>query len=198
MKDQMNNNSKLTDFTNDNPAYYSTKQEWKEYLCKTFEVANIFKNLPNITSTGIDNIPAIILKHLPRCLIEEYTIVFNNALNNRYFPIAWKKAKVIPIPKAGENTDAISSYRPISLNASISKIFEAVIIKSVNKHCNDQKIIPNNQFGFKHNHSTCHAISKLLTDTKMHLSNNKMVAAALIDLEKAISLAFSLVQKSPI
>ncbi|KAK0071793.1 hypothetical protein PV325_012361, partial [Microctonus aethiopoides] len=37
-----------------------------------------------------------------------------------YFPISWKRAKVIPIPKPGKKPEEISSYRPISLNTNIN------------------------------------------------------------------------------
>lgn len=41
------------------------------------------------------------------------------------------------------------------------------------------------QFGFKHNHSTTHAIHKLLTDLNDQVDKTQFVAAALLDLEKA-------------
>lgn len=47
------------------------------------------------------------------------------------------------------------------------------------------KVIPDNQYGFEHNHSTVHAIHKLLNDIYNHINNGKLVGATLIDLEKA-------------
>ncbi|KAK0093217.1 hypothetical protein PV326_014027, partial [Microctonus aethiopoides] len=90
---------KYTNFSDNNPAHRPSNQELKDYLCNQWEVANIFKKLPNKTSTGVDKIPSIVLKHLPNNIVKEYTIIFNNALNNYYFPDDWKKAKVLAIPK---------------------------------------------------------------------------------------------------
>lgn len=47
------------------------------------------------------------------------------------------------------------------------------------------RLIPNNQFGFRFGHSTAHAIEKLTTDLHYHLNNNDIVAAYLLDIEKA-------------
>lgn len=48
-----------------------------------------------------------------------------------------------------------------------------------------EKVLPNNQYGFREDHSTLHAVNKLLTDVNDNLFNNNMVGAVLLDLEKA-------------
>lgn len=77
IKDEYNlkDNDKITNFSNNNPAHRPTKQDIKDYFCNTMEVAAILKKLPNKTSTGIDNIPSIVLKHLPSSIIKDYTII---------------------------------------------------------------------------------------------------------------------------
>lgn len=179
------NNTRVTDFTDKNPANVPDSQLIQNYFCSVKEVAYIIKNLPNKTSTGVDNIPSIIIKHLPMKYIRDYTILFNNLLNNRYFPKEWKTAKVLPIIKTGKCPKEMSSYRPISLNSNISKIFEAVILNSINHQCKINNAIPDNQYGFRHKLSTCHAINKFINDVNNHVKNNYLVGAALIDLEKA-------------
>lgn len=110
IKEEFNlkDNNKLNNFNNNNPAHRPTNQELNEYFCNIMEVAAIMKKLPNKTSTGIDNIPSIVLKHLSSNIIKEYKIIFNNALNNYYYyyPEAWKKSKnILPIPKMGKNLE---------------------------------------------------------------------------------------------
>lgn len=78
-------------------------------FCNTNSVIKIFKKLPNKTSHGLDNIPSIILKHFTFKYIQAYTILFNNAINNHYFPKIWKKAKVLPILKKNKNPNDPSS-----------------------------------------------------------------------------------------
>lgn len=129
--------------------------------------------------------PPIVLKHLPFKLISSLTILFNNAINNNYFPTLWKTAKVLPILKKDKNPSDPSSYRPISLTPSLSKVFEAIINEKITSFCSNHNIIPDYQFGFKHHHSTTHAIHRLLSDVNSKVGNNLLVGAALLDLEKA-------------
>ncbi|OXU18910.1 hypothetical protein TSAR_010526 [Trichomalopsis sarcophagae] len=68
---------------------------------------------------------------------------------------------------------------------NISKAFEALVNSSIPEHCIKNKIIPNDQYSFKFKHSTVHAINRFLRDTTKHLNNHEMVAASLINLEKA-------------
>lgn len=117
--------------------------------------------------------------------IANYTIIFNNLINNTHYPNAWKLAKIIPIYKKGKNLEEAASYRPICLLPNISKVFEALLNTRITKHCDDHKIIPDDQFGFRHQHSTCHAIHRVIKLTIEHLNQHEMVAACLLDMEKA-------------
>ena len=69
------------------------------YFFTTSSLQKILKNLPNKSSSGLYNIPRIILKHLPPNTIDVILITSNNALNYRYFPTKWKCAKLLPILK---------------------------------------------------------------------------------------------------
>jgi hypothetical protein len=41
-----------------------------------------------------------------------------------YFPVTWKFAQIVMLPKPGKPANEASSYRPISLLPISSKIFE--------------------------------------------------------------------------
>lgn len=69
------------------------------HFCNIPKVNIILKKLPNKTSSGHDSIPSVVVKHLLPNYIRNYTILFKNALNLKYFPAEWKKAKVVPILK---------------------------------------------------------------------------------------------------
>ena len=148
-------------------------------------VYQIFARLPNKTSSGLDKIPHIVLKNLSSKVILYYTILFNNCLNLKYFPTEWKCAKILPILKKGKDATLPTSFRPISLTQNISKIYESLINNLITKFSEENKIIPDNQFGFRFKHSTYHAINKLLQDVNEKLYEKKFVAACLIDIEKA-------------
>lgn len=58
------------------------------------ELKSILKHMRNKPSTGIDEIPNVVLKKITYKVIKSYVILFNNALNNKYFPQSWKTAKL--------------------------------------------------------------------------------------------------------
>lgn len=119
-------------------------------------------------------------------MIIDYTVIFNNAINNMYFPTIWKIAKVIAILKKDKDKNAPASYRPICLLPCISKVYEFKINQQITKFCySNNNLLTNYQFGFRHQHSTIHAINNLVTDVMDALRNNRCVGACLIDLEKA-------------
>ncbi|XP_058790949.1 uncharacterized protein LOC131664099 [Phymastichus coffea] len=177
--------SHITEFSDNNPATGPRPIDNSIFFTSVDLSTRIFRSLPNKTSSGLDNIPPIVLKHLPPCIIREYTTIFNNCLNNRFFPDPWKRAKILPILKKGKPASKVSSYRPISLTPAVSKVYEAVISFTLRKHTYSNNIIPDNQFGFRTQHSTTHAIHKITTDTNSHLHKGDVVSACLVDLEKA-------------
>ena len=73
------------------------------------------------------------------------------------FPDKLKIAKVIPIYKS-DNEQSINNYRPISVLPFFSKIFERVIANHVTDFLEESNILNDNQFEFRRNHSTSHAI----------------------------------------
>ena len=67
-------------------------------------LTKIFRKLNNKKSSGVNGMPNIALKHITPTLIHDYCILFNNMLNNSFFPAEWKKSKITPIPKKGNES----------------------------------------------------------------------------------------------
>ena len=163
------------------PTFWNNEYPLTNYK----ETKYIFRKLNNKKSTGIDGIPNIALKNLPKKIITLYTIIFNNSLNNRYFPIKWKKTKIIPIPKRGKDPSLLTNLRPISLVPNVGKVLEVIINKRIISTTQELNLLPESQFGFRHRHSCIHAVSKLVSDICWALNNNQCVGACLVDTEKA-------------
>lgn len=125
------------------------------------EILFLIKKLQNNKSPGHDLITNKIIKHLPKKAIIQLTYIFNSILRLSYIPQTWKHSIVILIHKPGKPPELPSSYRPISLLPSLSKILEKIILKRIYSIVNESKIIPNTQFGFKNKHSTLHQIHRL-------------------------------------
>lgn len=179
-------NGSITTFSNINSALNPTPPlSEPNYFINLEMLQEILKKLPGKVSAGTDNIPAVVLKHLPIKIVAELTALFNNAINISYFPRYWKTAIIIPIKKKNKEGSNPASYRPISLTTCLSKVFEILINRAITHHANKHNLISDNQFGFKQKHSTINAIHKLLSDVNHNLTKRKAVSAVLIDLEKA-------------
>ncbi|MCV5004067.1 hypothetical protein OFM39_30890, partial [Escherichia coli] len=68
------------------------------------------------------------LKFLPNNVLLSLTQIINSAFRICYFPLAWKKAVIISIPKPGKDHNLPENYRPIALLSSLSKIYERLIL----------------------------------------------------------------------
>lgn len=106
----------VTNFEEGNFAFEPKAPDTQNYFTTMGKTRLIFRNLNNKRSTSWDGIPNIILKHLPLTIIVRYAIIFNNALNNKYFPKKWKTAKVIALRKKGKDGSDPSSYRTITIS----------------------------------------------------------------------------------
>ena len=104
-------------------------------------------------------------------MINAYCTLFNNMLNNSYFPKYWKEAKVIAIPKKDRDNSNPKNLRAISLLPNISKIYEVCINRSILKFCGENKLVDERQFGFKYKHSTTNAIHLLTSDINWSWNN---------------------------
>ena len=160
------NSTKFTTFSSENYAANPSQKTVENFTFFTSpeETEKGFKKLNNKTSSGIDNIPNIVLKHLPIKIIEDLTKIFNNCLNNAYFPKKWKIAKTLPFLKANKSQYNASSYRPISLLSNIGEVFEKIFNRMIITFSESRNVIPHEQFGFKAAHSTVHALNKFVDD----------------------------------
>jgi hypothetical protein len=86
-------------------------------------VATSLRQLKVSKATGMDNIPAKILKMSADIIAPSLTAIFNLSLNSCTYVNAWKMARITPIFKS-ENRQKCENYRPISILPIISKIFE--------------------------------------------------------------------------
>ena len=90
------------------------------------EIVVIINNLKSKNSSGKDGISNKLLKSIKGEISKPLTIIINQCLEIRIFPNALKVAKVKPLYKKGDSW-CFNNYRPISLLATISKIFERVM-----------------------------------------------------------------------
>lgn len=149
------------------------------------ELVGIVRKLKNAKSPGVDKIKNILIKKLPARGRFYLLFLICACLKLSYFPVKWKHAKVIAIAKPGKNPSSASSYRPISLLCSISKILERVILTRINQFNNENQIIPPEQYGFRAKFSTTRQLHKVIGDARKALSEKDSMGIIFLDVEKA-------------
>ena len=88
------------------------------------------------------------------------------------------------IPKKDKPREEISSNRPISLMNTIAKWCEKIVNKKLQNWLEQNKLLPENQAGFRKNRSTQDQILRLSQDVTHGFNNKLLVAAVMFDLEK--------------
>lgn len=120
---------------------------------------------------------------LPFCL-KPLLNIMNTAILKNQFPNIWKKAIITPLPK-NSNPKDFKDIRPISILPVVSKVLEKHMYNQINEFVNCHKIIPNCQSGFRKNHSTTTALSKILNDIRSNSDKSQNTLLALLDFSKA-------------
>lgn len=149
------------------------------------EVKSITKKFKNMKAPGDDGLFYILIKKLPESTLSFLAKLFNKCFELAYFPDQWKNAKVVPILKPDKDPAEASSYRPISLLSSISKLFEKIILNRMMDHINQHSIFAAEQFGFRHGHSTTHQLLRVTNFIRQNKSDGYSTGVALLDIEKA-------------
>lgn len=175
-------NSSKTNSHDDNLLY-------KEFI-NTAGLDGIVKSRNNKKSAGNDTIPMYLLKKIPQSLKEQLVILFNNMYNNAFIPLSWKQAKICAILKPSKSPLSPSSYRPISLTPNVSKLYEVFLNEKIRSHIDEHNILQSNQFGFRRNLSTNHALTIFTTDVSNNLNKKYGTIAVGIDTEKAFDTAW--------
>jgi hypothetical protein len=96
------------------------------------KVAECLNELKTKNCEGYDRIPMRILKDGASILRSPLSALFGRIYEKKEIPEQWKVAKIIPLHKKGNKQD-VANYRPISNLCSVSKVFEKLIQKRLEK-----------------------------------------------------------------
>lgn len=181
------NNRYIFQFSAASPSDKSIDSSRPNYECfsSVKNVTEIIWSRKNLKSSGTSLIPNVVLRKLPPAYATFLTIICNNALNNSFFPSAWKQAIVVPIPKKNSLSHDRTHYRPISLLCCESKIYECLIKDILFNISADKNIVNKLQFGFTKGLSTSHALTYLQEHIHIGFNSKESCLALAIDLQKA-------------
>ena len=137
-----------------------------------------FKYNKSQGKTFIDN---IIIKKCLNGVSVLLLNLFNKIINLREIPNDMKLSVVSPVLKHNKNKNLFSSYRCVSVQPNIYRIFELILLNKLTPFLNINRIIPDIQFGYKK--------YSFLSDIHMNIQN--IVFNSLIDTKvRAIDIVF--------
>ena len=147
-------------------------------------VALTLKNLKVSKSTGLDKIPAKVLKIASSIIAPSLTFIFNLSLSSGIFIDDWKNARVCPVYKGNDRRD-MGNYRPISILPIISKVFEKEVFQQLYHYLKVNSVLSKFQSGFCPLHSTVSALIQMWDDWSDNMDKGKLTGVVFLDIRKA-------------
>ena len=169
-----------------------------EDLCKEFtilEIANMLRNLPMNKSGGLGaedeigqlpgDIPIEIIKYAAdEDFIEQLKICFDDIILNDNIPKCFLKSVCIYLYKKGDVT-VLDNYRGLCLNNNLYKLFIKMIVDRLVNHCEKNKVLSEDQQGFRFGRSCNDANSIFTTMKNLCFKYQKNLFVGFIDIKKA-------------
>jgi len=149
------------------------------------EVVDALAHINVRKAPGYDLISGKVLKELPKKAILLLTILYNSILRLSYYPLLWKFAQIVMVPKPGKPTEDAASYRPISLLPIPSKVFEKLLLRRLRRDVDLSALIPDYQFGFRAGHSTIHQTQRIVHEIAKGFEGRKLCTAVFLDVAQA-------------
>ncbi len=141
-------------------------------------------SLPEKKATGVDEIPAKLLKISAEEITPIVTFLVNTSLRTGMFPSKWKKARICPVFKSGDKKDPCN-YRPISILPILSKIIERTVFDQLYPFLDKNNMLHDSQSGFRPGFSTSSALINITEDWLKSIDNGNYIGLVMIDLRKA-------------
>ena len=102
---------------------------------------------------GMDGVCTGHLLHLELLAQDALLRLFNMPWHSAEVPSVWRRAVIIPIPKAGKDPQDVSDYRPISLTSHVAKLLERMVAARVTHLLDCDNTMPAEQVGFRRGRS---------------------------------------------
>ena len=133
-------------------------------------------------SAGVDNIPAELVQAGGEDVITALTTICNKICQTGEWPTPWTQFLVITLPKKG-NLQQCQNYRTISLISHPSKVMLKIIVKRLKPQA--EKIMAEEQAGFRAGRSTTEQIFNLRILCDKYLQHQQDLYHVFIDFKKA-------------
>ena len=147
----------------------------------------LFKQLKGLKvkkATGLDRIPACLLKYSAAVITQSVTFLVNLSLTTGIVPDEWRQARVVLLHKSGRR-EVMGNYRAISILPVTSKIAEKAVNVQLQQYLNQHSLLNSFQSWFRRHHSTQTAVTYFCDTIRRSTDAGKLTGALFIDLKKA-------------
>ena len=150
------------------------------------EIYNIINNFKNKSMLDI-RISSLKIANTSIKLADTLAKIIDKSFTEGVFHEQLKSARVVPIYKEGSRTD-VENYRPISLLASISKVYEKLMHSRIINFLHSNNSLYDMQYGFRSGRLCEHALLKAQHILLESLSKKQISLLLLIDFSKAFDM----------
>jgi hypothetical protein len=166
------------------PEIVPTENPFTMQLIDTEFVKKELGSMDINKSTGMDGIPSRLLKAGSSEICRALTHIFNRTVVTGTIPSEWKTARVTPIFKDGDKSDA-GNYRPISILPVVMKILERAIHNQVYGFLTENNILTPVQSGFRKLYSTLTTLIDVSDNIHNDVEEGRGTGMLFLDLKKA-------------
>ena len=148
------------------------------------EMQNALLHLKNKKCSGLDGIPAEVLKSQTTVLSNSLCLLFNYMMDKGEFPEEWVKGLTIPIPKGGDKKNP-ENYRRITMLPVLGKLFETIVNIRLVFMKNALKMVDPFNGGFKKGSMTSDNIFVLSGCIDKARATNQPLYVCFVDFKRA-------------
>ena len=150
-------------------------------------IDKMIRKLKNSGSVGLDYIDTKIIKLARAELVPAITHIINLSINTSTFPAQFKKAKVVPLHKSGDELNA-KNYRPVAMLPVLSKLAERAIFVQVLEYFEHHGLLHPNHHGFRPHHSTTSALLQMYDTWIEAMDRGEATGVIFLDLSAAFDM----------
>ena len=130
-------------------------------------------------------VPGKFLVYLDPFISKPLSTLFNNLFNASLYPDQWKLSHVTPIYKKSGPKCSKSSFRPISLLPTLSKVCESIIHSRLLSHCLENNVISERQGAYLKGDSTISQLLYIVHHIKQNWGNGHITHGLFLDISAA-------------
>ena len=162
----------------------------------TATLKSALQKLQAKTAVGTDGVPITIFKSAWAPLALPLVHIVNLIIKTGEWPREWKEAVITPVLKTGKPPSEASSYRPVALLCSVSKLTERVLYDQLSSHVETHGLLPDGQHGYRRGRSVDTALARVMSQVAKALDHGKRVGISAFDFSAAFDTVEAAVLES--